>query len=370
MEENNTSALTGGADNKWGMSVSRFNHLSFYFWTFLFAILSSFISSATWAETRHSVDIPSITGGSPLPGILFTPDMNEPRPAVIVLAPGGGIPEDADKKYAQELAKNGYVALTVSYQHNANGQRWSPKVTTDLTGVVNWLRERPDVGGKNIGAVGFSAGSQALLLSTRTPLVRAVVIYYGGYNLRKYAHGGKGVKMPDFLVTPDQAAPNVQASVLLIHGEKDNEISVQDARETYQALKTSGKTVELITYPNAYHRFDRGQVSGRSGEYSPEGFTYRKDPEAAKDAFQRTLTWLETHLSGEPPIVAPQSGDAGEPVGPTGHTPSSAIANSDKNGDGMIEKSEFKGPPIAFDKIDADKNGFLTKHELVDAWKK
>lgn len=36
----------------------------------------------------------------------------------------------------------------------------------------------------------------------------------------------------------------------------------------------------------------------------------------------------------------------------------------DKNTDGFVEKDEFKGPPQIFDKIDADKDGKITKEEM------
>ena len=36
----------------------------------------------------------------------------------------------------------------------------------------------------------------------------------------------------------------------------------------------------------------------------------------------------------------------------------------DKNGNGVIDKDEFKGPPEMFDKIDTDHSGTITKAEL------
>lgn len=337
----------------------------------------SVVSSAS-AEKRFDVEIPSATGGGTIPGVMYVPDGAGPFPAVLVLAPGGGVPEEADKQYARRLAQNGFVGLALSYQINVGSHRWSAKTTSELAGAVKWLRQRPEVGNRSIGTVGFSAGSMGISLSARLPIIKAVVVYYGGYNLRKYAKGGKGVgdELPDNIKIPSDFAAEVQqAAVLLLHGEKDDEINVQDAREMHQSLKAAGKVSELVTYPDAYHRFDRGNVAGMSGEIGATGFTYRANFEVAEDAFKRTLAWLNKHLAASAVAGAAAGSAAGakgasdEPVGPTGRTPSQIIAATDKDGDGRISKAEFKGPPAGFAKIDADGDGFLTKQEMINAWK-
>lgn len=321
---------------------------------------------AARADMRQDVEIPSVTQGEPLKGVLFAPDGGGAKPGVLVLAPGSGRAEPADLRYAAALAKAGFVALAVNYQTNTTkNSRWSPRITTELAGVVNWLRARPEVGGKLVGTVGFSAGSQGILLGAKHGAVRAVVVYYGGYNLRKYAKGGQNI--PPQLPLPIDAAAGVNGPVLLLHGEKDDEISYKDAEEMRDALKAAGKTVELVVYPGAYHRFERGNVEGKSGDISDKGFTYREDPAAAKDAFARTVAWLTKYLSA--PGADSAAADS-EPVGPTGRTPSQAISASDTDGDGKLSKTEFKGPPAAFGNIDKDGDGFLTKRELTAAWRR
>lgn len=89
------------------------------------------------------------------------------------------------------------------------------------------------------------------------------------------------------------------------------------------------------------------------------------------------LAWLETKLDGiSAPVATPSAPTPAatatttdEPVGPKGYTPSQVIANSDKDGDGKLSPSEFKGPPTAFKRIDKDGDGFLIKQELIDAWR-
>lgn len=249
------------------------------------------------AQTRHDVETPSLTNGAPLQGVLFAPEGGGTNPGVLVLHTAYGKAEPADLEFAEALAKNGYVALAVNYMANAPAM-WSPRVTGDLVGTVNWLRQRPEVGGKRVGAVGFSLGAHAILLAARHRAVPAVVVYYGAYNARKFVKRAAGI--PPHIQMPVDVAAGVNAAVLLLHGEDDDEIPLQDPKEMKEALAAAGKTVELVTYPGAYHRFDRGNVPGRSGDSGPNGFTYRLDPDARKDAFDRTLKWFATYLRKPP----------------------------------------------------------------------
>ena len=342
---------------------------------FVLAGLFGTISTAG-AERRLAVEIPSLTNGQPLPGILFVPDGGKAAPAVIVLHTGRLEFEPADEAYARELSRNGYVALVLNYLTNAREKFWSPRITGDLVGTVNWLRQRPEVGGRLVGTVGFSLGVHSILLAAKHRAVSAVVVYYGAYDPRKYREHAE--RIPAQIPMPIDKAAEVNGAVLMLHGTADDEVPLRSAEEMRNALEAAGKTVELVTYQNTTHRFDRGNVEGMDGEIGRTGFTYRENPEAAKDAFQRTLGWLGKHIgkvsaSGDhfsKHDSIPKVEDVGdEPVGPTGRTPSQVISGSDLDGDGKVSKSEFRGPTAAFSRIDANKDGFLTKQEFIDAWR-
>lgn len=257
------------------------------------AVLLAFVMVASaFAQKREQVEIPTSEGRT-LSGVLFVPDTTEPAPAVIVLHTAYGSVERFDEDYARALAKEGFVALAPNYIHSSFGQRfWAPEITADMSALVDFLRQRPEAKDMPMGTVGFSLGSRGILLSARRPEVKSVVVYYGTFDVRKE----KGVKLAPTVPVPMMVAGQVNAAVLLLHGDADDEIPISSAREMKAALEGAGKKVALVEYQRSYHRFDRGPSDRMRGERTREGYTYRKNEDAAKDAFSRTVAWLKEYL--------------------------------------------------------------------------
>lgn len=248
------------------------------------------VAASAAAETRQMIEIP-LSGGT-MSAVMFVP-ARKPAPAVFVLHTAAGGVEAADESFAAALAKEGFVAIAPNYTANAGGRMWSPAITGALLQAVQSIRQRPEVAGKPIGAVGFSLGAHAVMLSARTPALRAVVVYYGAYDVRK----AKGLAFPPAVKLPIDVAAAVKAPVLMLHGAADDEIPLAIARDMEAALKAAGKRAELVVYPGAYHRFDRGPA-GAGREVGRSGHTYRHDAAATRDAWQRTLAWLKQNLGG------------------------------------------------------------------------
>lgn len=256
------------------------------------ALLALAIVASAFAQKREQVEI-SASEGRTLRGVLFLPDGAGPAPAVIVLHTAYGSVERFDEDYARGLAKEGFVALAPNYIHSSFGGRlWDPGITVDMAALVDFLRLRPEAKDMPVGTVGFSLGSRGILLSARRPEVKAVVVYYGTFDVGKE----KGVKLAPTVPVPMMVAGQVNGAVLLLHGDADDEIPVSSAREMKAALPGAGKKVELVEYKGAYHRFDRGPNDRMRGERTRDGYTYRRDEAAAKDAFSRTVAWLKEYL--------------------------------------------------------------------------
>ena len=138
----------------------------------------------------------------------------------------------------------------------------------DLSGAVQYLLDHDATTGGKVGVVGFCmGGALALYTATKNSNVGACVVFYGGH--------------PN--VKPD--LPNLQSPVLGIYGERDKSVPPESVHKLEQQLKALGKKVDVIIYPNADHAFFN---DARPTVYVPE---------AAADAWQRTIEFFRKHLS-------------------------------------------------------------------------
>jgi len=168
--------------------------------------------------------------------IAFAPD---------ALFPLGGYPGNEDK--ARELFPKLDPAKTLE----------------DFIAAAAWLRGVQGASGK-LGAVGFCwGGGLCNEVATRVPELAAAVPFYG-------------------MAPPLEAVPQIKAQLLLFFAENDPSINASwPAYET--ALKTSRVRYEAFTYPGTQHGFNNDT-------------TPRYDADAAKQAWQRTITFFERAL--------------------------------------------------------------------------
>lgn len=245
------------------------------------------------APTRVSIPI---SGGRTLDGTLHPASTGRPSPGVIILHTAYMQVEPGDTAFAEAISAEGFTALTLNFIHPGHQPKiWNPRITKDLKNVAAWLSQRPEVGGKPIGAAGFSLGSHALLLAARDPSIKAVVVYYGAFDPNLLP--GK-VTLPPSVPVPLKVAGNVTVPVLLLHGDDDDEVPVAQAVEMKDRLEAAGTTVDLVRYPGAYHRFDRGATPSMSGDTNKHGHVYRVDAAARSDALRRSIDWFTQHLGG------------------------------------------------------------------------
>jgi Ca2+-binding EF-hand superfamily protein len=92
-------------------------------------------------------------------------------------------------------------------------------------------------------------------------------------------------------------------------------------------------------------------------------------PESGREAFDRLLKLGDTNKDGkidreEYRALLERARDSMGGAGPGGAAPGARLQAMDKNGDGKVSRDEFTGPPAMFDRIDADKDGFITRDEV------
>jgi carboxymethylenebutenolidase len=140
----------------------------------------------------------------------------------------------------------------------------------DLESAVDCVLKHPNVKQKKLGVVGFCMGGQlALLAGTVSDHVGAVVDFYGIHPKVK----------PDF--------SKLTAPVLGIFGEQDQSVPPEAVYQLESDIQQAGGTIEIRMYGHVGHAF--------FNDTRPEAY----NPEAAEDAWQRTLAFLQQQLSAQ-----------------------------------------------------------------------
>lgn len=218
------------------------------------------------------------SNGGTTQGYLAAPGTGK-GPGVIVIQEWWGLVPHI-KGIADRFAAEGFVALAPDLYHGATAQ--SPdeagklmmalnidETEKDLRGAINYLLNHDSVARERVGTVGFCmGGALSLYAAAKNPQVGACVVFYGGH-----PH-----------VKPE--LENLQAPVLGLYAGKDTFVTPAAVRELEAKLKDLGKQAEIRIYEEADHAF--------FNDARPEVY----DPQAAEDAWQRTIQFFRQHLGG------------------------------------------------------------------------
>ena len=209
-------------------------------------------------------------------GYLAIPE-NGSGPGVIVIQEWWGL-VDHIKDVCERFASEGFVALAPDLYHGkttkspdeAGKLMMSMRVDEaekDISGAIEYLLDHEATTGGKVGVVGFCmGGALALYTATKNAKVGACVVFYGGH--------------PN--VKPD--LPKLESPVLSISGDKDKSVTPEVVHRLEQQMKSLGKQVDVIIYPGADHAF--------FNDTRPTVYV----PEAAADAWQRTIDFFRKHL--------------------------------------------------------------------------
>lgn len=216
-------------------------------------------------------------------GDLYLP-AKVPAPGIFVLHTACGGVGAADRAVAKMLAEAGFVAFAINYPVEGK-PTWVPP-------YLDWMKARPEVAGQPLGAVGFSAGGRRVFSFAQSPQVKAVVSFYGTYDMAaspiaKFHANADG--------SPVLWVDKIRAAALLLHGDKDTEATPDQVERMKKAMQAKGLPVEAVIYHGAYHDFDRGVECSPSG-VTPNGTVLQYDAAAAKDAYARMIAWFKTYL--------------------------------------------------------------------------
>jgi acetyl esterase/lipase len=237
-------------------------------------------------NVERGVSYGAVAGESLLLDVYRSLPYANPRPAV-VLVHGGGMwtGSRAHMEHpARQLAEAGYVAFSIDYRlvdATTGRHRW-PAQLDDVQRAVRWVRSHAadyGIDPERVGAYGWSAGGQlAALLGTRdtrdatAPMasyssrVDCVVDLAGDVDLAAYSHppelheviallGGAVQEVPERYrdASPLTWIDRRSAPFLVIHGDQDDVVPIEQSLRLVAALHAAGVEVEYVELAGAGH---------------------------------------------------------------------------------------------------------------------
>ncbi|HXV66307.1 MAG TPA: dienelactone hydrolase family protein, partial [Nitrosopumilaceae archaeon] len=182
---------------------------------------------------------------------------------------------DNIKEMAKKLASHGYVVLAVDLYEGKVGttsdearqlrssfeqSQW----TANMNSAVSYIQEKYSP--EKIGSIGWCfGGGQSLNLALNNDKMDATVIYYGS------------------LVTDSEELSSINWPILGIFAGLDQGIPPETVDKFETVLNELEIPNEIIIYPDVNHAFA-----------NPSGDRYA--PEESKDAWQKTLRFLDENL--------------------------------------------------------------------------
>jgi len=241
--------------------------------------------------SRPPVEIRFDAAGASIRGLAFAPPA-DPAPGLVVVPDVHGV-SPLYAEIGERLAAHGFRTLLLdpysregapTLRDMAAVQSWiaalpDARVMGDVEAAVRHLAERPEVGGRKVGVLGFCLGGQyAIMAACRFAGLAACVSFYG-----MLRHGGGGG--PHKLAPPIETAADLRCPLLGLYGADDPLIPPADLRTFEAALDHAGKSFEIRTWSGAGHAF----VNDRRPD------AYR--PQAAEDALRAAVDFLTRTLS-------------------------------------------------------------------------
>jgi dipeptidyl aminopeptidase/acylaminoacyl peptidase len=220
--------------------------------------------------------------GTPVPAYLTLPVGKEGKNLPAVVLPHGG-PSSRDEWgfdwLAQFLAARGYAVLQPNYRGSAgfgdawlmeNGfKSWRTSIG-DITASAKWLSSQGIADPSRMAIVGWSYGGYAALQSAAVEpgLFKAVAAIAPVTDLAMLKREAEGYTNRDIVAdfigsgphieegSPLRHASKIKAPVLLVHGDMDQNVGVDESAKMESALRSAGTQVQFLRYKDLDHQLD------------------------------------------------------------------------------------------------------------------
>lgn len=211
-----------------------------------------------------------------VPAFLAQPEQSGSFPGIVLIQEWWGL-VDHIKDVAERFARQGFVAMAPDLYHGKPAfepdearkramELDRDRAVLEIIAAVRYVRGLDSVSPKKIGVVGWCmGGGLAISTAANSSDLGATVAFYG---------------LPrDF-----SQLPPIQAPLLGLFAEHDHGITPETLHAFDQELEKQGVIHEFHTYPGTEHAFFN---DSRPHIYNPQ---------AAQDAWERTLEWFRKYL--------------------------------------------------------------------------
>src|SRR3954464_14847350 len=214
-------------------------------------------------ETR--TETVRLADGRSLPLTIAGPE-RVVRGGLVVLHAAHGV-TDTVRLLASAFAAEGWLAVAPHLYHGEDRELSGESVLADTDIAFGFLGER-GVTADLTGVVGFGlGGTTAMVVAARRPIGAAVSIAAGG--IIQPASGA----LPPLV----EIAGDLKCPWLGLYGDQDTEVDPSEVEKLRDAAIGSGVAPNAAGFAEAGRRFD-------------------SDPDAAHEAWNRTLNWFDAHL--------------------------------------------------------------------------
>ncbi len=233
------------------------------------------------------------------------------RRVPVIVYPHGGPTAQAYRSFQPFkllLTEAGFAVLDIDFRgstgygrsfRHANHNEWGHADVHDVIDAARWANDQPWADGRLAVWGGSYGGYLALCALVEEPdLWRAGVDLFGDSEIAEsYRHGDRPGRLDlhRMMGSPDEPgradlyrrgspvyrAERIQAPVLILHGRRDKRVVPLMTEKMVEALEIEDKIYEVHWYDDEGHGWERR--------------------ENRRDAFERMLAFLRTHVLDEPP---------------------------------------------------------------------
>jgi dipeptidyl aminopeptidase/acylaminoacyl peptidase len=237
--------------------------------------------------------------------VIKPPGFEESSRYPTLLSLHGGPVEQFDFRFTFEeqlMAANGYVVVMPNPRGSSGygqafslgiWQSWGEKDTEDVLAGIDYVIQRGYADPERLGVFGWSYGGILTnYVITKTDRFKGAVtgasetLYIANYGHDQYQRWWElelGLPWENRelweRISPFNNVEKIVTPTLIMGGEIDWNVPINNSELLYQALRRLGRTTQLVVYPDEYHEISR--------------------PIFIKDVYQRHLDWFAKYVKGE-----------------------------------------------------------------------